>query len=275
MRRSLANALRKGNGRKSTDTNGRHVVGTEATALGNLEKNKREFCYPEAGFVTRIEYSLLYSMIDSSTEVYPEKILLEYIAQEDFDAYLYVNSKDSTIDEYLVSYAQLSAMLALAVSNFPPSAEGGKNSSTDGRGRSSSNNMNGNNARKKYSGNNTYSVSQALCKAILQCVIKYSEKENLDRKAEIEELTRPVAKYTEKLSNKEALNKMIPLYVGYGLTLMTANPLPVLAGGFITSSSNCDKINERCENMQVISADSNRRTDVEKTSLLDEIEDNF
>ena len=206
------------------------VVGTEKTALANLKKNSKLFRYPEPdGFVTRIEYSLLYSMI-SSPDIYPEKVVCEYVAQEDFSVYLIAavpyklqhndNSDNSAmVNEDRISYAQLSALMALAVQNFPP------------REQKEENEVRRNNTRIATE----QSISQIVCKAILQCVLHYVDEHNLDRKAEIEELMKPVERLAKNLNEKDALKQILPLYLGYAATIVTANPLPFVAGGLLMS----------------------------------------
>ena len=104
----------------SNETN-QQAVGTEATALANLEKNKKLFKYPDPGvFLHRIEYSLLYSIL-AAPEVYPEGVVREHIQQEeDFIKYIELvpmKVRNHGMEEEIerTSYAQLSALLALAV----------------------------------------------------------------------------------------------------------------------------------------------------------------
>lgn len=242
-------------------------VGTEATALANLEKNKKIFKYPKPdGFVTKIEYSLLYSMI-SAPDVYPEEVVLEHVAQEDFSVYLEAlpykqqrQQDDATMTkEERISYAQLSALLALAVQNFPPRQE-----------------KNGNNEQKNESNqslNKQISVSQTLCKAVLQCVLRYAENNDLDRKAEMDELMEPVEVYSKNCNEKETMKQVLPFYLGYAATIVTANPLPLVAGGLIMTSMDAKRIDDRSENIRVIESEKERRADKEMTSLLDEADD--
>ena len=107
-------------------------VGTEAEA----KHNARTFRYSSAGFVTPIEYTLLYAMLAVPT-VYPESVMLEHIHEQDFSEFLLVKIKtppttasrtNSSIDEPYEeeeahSYAQLSALMNMAAEMWPPPKE--------------------------------------------------------------------------------------------------------------------------------------------------------
>jgi hypothetical protein len=224
------------------------IVGTQAKALKHLEKNRAAFNYPkDSRFVSPIEHALLYSMIDEGPAVYPEEVVLNHINEEDFTIYLPVTTPSSNStrgrleDEtsQKISYAQLSAILALSAERFPP--------------------------RKEVK----ESISHILCKRVLSCVIKYAEENDLDRQAEIQELLQPVEAYTLSRSAKAELRSAVPFYLGYVVTLVTANPIPMLVGFSVMSSGN-EKIEKEKENLRSITTETNRRSDVEKTSLLDE-----
>eukprot|EP00980_Cylindrotheca_fusiformis_P003337 scaffold746_cov123-Cylindrotheca_fusiformis.AAC.25 len=215
-----------------------------------MKKNREFFHYPaHSRFVSPIETSLLYSMIEEGPAVYPEEVVFKYIDEEDFTVYLPMtpllsaNSprRNTTEDEAdpKISYAQLSAILALAAEKFPPR----------------------NNVEE--------SISQRLCKRVLSCVIKYAEDNNLDRQAEIQELLAPVEAHTSKRSAKAELRQAVPFYLGYAASLVTANPLPMLVGLSVMATRN-QKAEKEIENMNSITKETYRRADVEKTSLLDE-----
>ena len=50
------------------------AVGTEANAIQNMAMNAKNFAYPPDGFITPIEHSLLYSMIEFPDH-YPESVV--------------------------------------------------------------------------------------------------------------------------------------------------------------------------------------------------------
>lgn len=77
--------------RRQRSSNG-GAVGTEANAIENMRKNAIHFNYPQDGFITPIEHSLLYAMIQYP-ERYPESVVKNEIEEEDFGDYLYANDK--------------------------------------------------------------------------------------------------------------------------------------------------------------------------------------
>jgi len=241
---------------KHSNRNKGDPVGTEALALANIKKNSKDFKYPEEGFVTRIEHSLLYNMV-SEPKIYPEEIVKSQIDEEDFASYLLVaaneKSKSKTAsfssndDEPRISYAQLSVILALSAEKFPPPDENKKDDTSQ-------------------------NIPKGLCKAVLQCVIRYAEEHDLDREEELGELLQPVKVYMGKRNQKAALHQILPFYVGYGVSLVTANPLPMLVG-FAAMNAMGDNIEEEAQNVKTFASETNRRADVEKTSLLEETED--
>ena len=223
-------------------------VGTEADALANTEKNRRNFGYP-GEFETRIEHSLLYNMI-KEPGIYPDDVIRDHIAEEDFTAYLSVapsSNRGSRDDgEGEASYAQLSAIMALSAENYPPKKNG-----TDGQEKS---------------------IPQVLCKAVLRFVTRYAEEHGLDRQAEMQELLNPVERHALKRNNKAAINSILPLYIGYAASIVIANPLPLLAGASAMSVMS-EKMERENENVIAISSQTNRKADIEKASLLDETDD--
>jgi len=237
-------------------------VGTEAAAVAALKANSKAFKYPPEGFVERVEYTLLYSMLNEP-KVYPENVVKEHIAAEDFNQYLAIKDahgqfaasassagNNGSNSEERVSYAQLSALLALSAEKFPPK----------------------NDSAASDSSSDNQSISEKLCKVILQCVVRYAEEHGLDRKAEIQELLGPVEKHAMKRNNKAALYQVLPFYVGYAATIVTANPLPMLAGAAMMSAGQDDMYEEN-KNVQSIANESEKRADIEKTGLLDETDD--
>jgi hypothetical protein len=221
------------------------MVGTQAKAAENKKNNSVNFKYPQERFIEPIEDSLIYSMVDAGISVYPESVVLQHIDDEDFAVYLSVSlaSNQEGYDDPSgvgISYAQLSAILALSVEKFPPTKDQEENS-----------------------------ISQKLAKKVLNTVIKYAEYHDLDRQAELKELLDPVEIYSMKRSNKAELRQVIPFYAGYVASIITANPIPMLVGFSVMSSGN-DAIEKERENLNSITKETNRRADIEKTSLLDE-----
>ena len=126
------------------------VVGTERVAKNALAANAKKYKYPVAGFRNKIEYSLLYSMMNSPG-IYPLDVILDLIIAEDYTQYFYFNdatasdsyshnsidsvttnhdpdatggssTNDSSVRPFCppASYAQLVALLLVAVRHFPP-----------------------------------------------------------------------------------------------------------------------------------------------------------
>jgi hypothetical protein len=233
-------------------------VGTEALALSNIESNAKQFGYPPEGFVTPIEHSLLYAIISEAGTTYPKDVIERQIVEEDFKSYMLVNTPGSstyTEDDPKISYAQLSAILGLSAVKLPPPPDDDDTS-------------NKNDVHQKEES----TVGQKLCKALLKCVIRHAERHNLDREAEVQEFLRPVQIYTLKRENKAALVHILPMYLGYAATLVTANPVPMLLGASVALSMKDKSAKER-DHVKAYSSESNRRSDVEKASLLDEGED--
>jgi len=249
-------------------------VGTEALALANMEKNRKEFGYPETGFVAPIEHSLLYAIISSSgTTDYPADVMEQQIADEDFDQYLLVVSKQTTSSnsshqeeqEPIISYAQLSALLALSAENLP-APEPEKNN------KDTTTTTNDNTKQQQQETQQKVSVGQKLCKALLKCVIRHAEEHGLDRQHEVQEFLRPVQVYTSKREAKAAFVGILPMYLGYAATIVTANPVPMLLGASVSLSMS-DKTAKERDHVEGFASETNRRGDVEKASLLDEGED--
>ena len=80
----------------------------------------------------------------------------------------------------------------------------------------------------------------------------------------------PVEKRFAKRKSKDEVISIIPFYVGYTASILTGNPLPMLAGAAVmTATADSNMENER-QNMESILSETSRRADVEKTGLLDE-----
>ena len=227
------------------------VQSTEAIAKENLERNSKNFRYPASGFVHPIEYTLLYSMLSAHT-IYPEDVIKEAIAEEDFRQYLLVNPERKQ-DEPLYSYAQLCAILALASETYPvPTTELGEPVRDDN------------------------SIPQVLCRALLNIVIRHAEEHGLDRKTEVTELLEPISRVTAQNEDKANASLLLPAFVGVGLSVLTGNPLPLYIGyvaGGILASNDATGITNSANNLCQLSKVTNRRADAEKTGLLDEADE--
>jgi hypothetical protein len=227
---------------------GPKVVGTEAAAKNNLERNQKDFSYPEIGFVTPVEYTLLYSMLDAPT-IYPEKVVKDAIREEEFDQYLIVNPMRRDETEERHSYAQLSALLTLAAQKFPPPpTEFGAAAPKD-------------------------SIPQILLCALLQTVIRHTEAYNLDRETEVKELLEPLTRLTVKKDAQQTVAFLLPAYLGLGASIVTGNPLPMYLGwaigGVITASDNT-ALQNSASNLNQLKSTTNRSADAEKAGLLEE-----
>ena len=69
------------------------VVGTEANAIQQMKHNAKYFKYPPEGFITPIEHSLLYAMIQYPDR-YPDSVVKGEVDEEEFEQYLYVKDDD-------------------------------------------------------------------------------------------------------------------------------------------------------------------------------------
>lgn len=229
---------------------GPKVVGTEAVAKNNLERNRKDFCYPETGFVTPIEFTLLYSMLDAPT-IYPENVIKDAIREEEFHQYLIVNPLRPNEIEERHSYAQLSAILTLAAQKFPPPAtEFGEAVPKD-------------------------TIPQILIVALLHIVIQHTEAYNLDRETEVKELLEPLTRLTVKKDAQQTAAFLLPAYLGLGASIVTGNPLPMYLGwaigGAITSNSNDNTaLQNSASNLSQLKSTTNRSADAEKAGLLEE-----
>jgi len=255
------------------------AVGTEAKAIQNQRANAKDFKYPEAGFITPIEHSLLYAMIEYP-ENYPESVVRNEIEEEDFNQYLYVKEKErkgggtrdgggeqnlqtktstsqttmqQSEEEKLVSYGQLSALLALSAAKNPPRASPEQSSTTEAE-----------------SGNQTLSVGETLCRKLLRTITRYADAHSLDREHEIRELLDPIERRCAMRNEKEALKQLLPAYAGYTVSLLTGNPLPLLIGAAALTGP--DPMVEENTNVHGFRGLGSRTGDMETAGLLDENE---
>jgi len=230
------------------------AVGTEAQAKKNQERNAKDFRYPKPGFVTPIEYTLLYAMLAVPT-IYPESVMLEHIKEQDFSEYMLVkphpNAKqqqqDEGDDDYSYSYAQLSALMNLAAERWPP---------------------------PKTEEDGAKSVPQQLCRSILQTVVRHAEAQNLERETEVQELLEPLGRLNEQKANQAGLALIAPMYLGLGASVVTGNPVPIWIGYVVAGALSANKTPGDAEmrNMRELNAVGQRMADAEKTSLLDDSE---
>ena len=243
-------------------------VGTEKIAKENLKRNAKDFGYPPAGFVTPVEYSLLYAML-SEPKVYPESVILKEIADTDLEEYMLVNNTNESrtsadAGQHSHSYAQWSALLAIAMQKWPAQPKSTTNSNS---------NMDSDSDTTSTTSTN---VPQVLCQTLLKAVIRYAEEHDLDRQEEIQEFLQPAVTCSRQRMEKETnLKVVLPMYVGASLTILTGNPIPLWIGygaGFKNAAETDAAFSNEQANLQSITQKSNRMADVEKTSLLDENE---
>ena len=268
------------------------VVGTEANAIKQMARNVKNFKYPPGGFVTPVEHSLLYAMIQYP-ERYPESVVKGEIDEEEFEQYLYVKdevsgsrrgedddrrrnreggegsghaaaashpSNDNNDDERRVSYAQLSALLALSAEKNPSTATPDGHQASSPSSRSSNNN----NSKDEQQ----VSVGQALCRKLLRTITRYCDSRSLDRQTEIAEFLQPVERRCQVRNEKAALRTLLPAYAGYTVSLLTGNPIPLLIG--VAALSVEDKMVEETANVSNFSSAGSRRAQIETAGLLDE-----
>ena len=214
-------------------------VGTEAVANVQEEVNANSFNYPSSGFISRIEHTLLYTMIREA-DIFPADTVIQTINEENYSTYLYVRPKPGTnISEYEVSYAQLTAILALAAEEWPYDSE----------------------------------IPPVLCQKITQCVLRYANEHDLDRKTETDDLLQPLYKYAcrrEAKQSKKMLKWIIP---ALGASIIVGNPLPAyaaLVGANLAQSRDIEKGNSSNHNTDRMMSTGERAANVEHTSLLDE-----
>lgn len=302
-RRRLHQQQRTNNNNNNNNNNGRGgrtttttPVGTEANAIQNMARNALHFSYPPAGFVTPIEYSLLYAMIEFP-ERYPEQVVKHEIEDEEFDAYLHVkedptkrnkgararsrddddnddlgrgrgagrggNNYDNDEDgETTVSYAQLSALLSLSSEKNPPAPP-----TPNGGQLPQPNPISNDNA--SVVSQQQLSIGQVLCRKLLKTITRYSDAHSLDRQTEIAEFLSPVERRCRARAERAALQQLLPAYAGYTLSLMTGNPLPLLIGVVALTSSD-PLVEETSNNVSGFTARAGRSGQMETAGLLDE-----
>jgi hypothetical protein len=228
---------------------GPKLVGTEAAAKNSLERNRKDFRYPETGFVTPVEYTLLYSMLNAPT-IYPENVIKDAIREDEYHQYLLVNPLRPNETEERHSYAQLSALLTLAAEKFPPpTTEFGEAIPKD-------------------------TIPQILIVALIQTVIRHTEAYNLDRETEVKELLEPLTRLTAKKDAKNTAAFLSTAYIGLAASILTANPLPMYLGWAIGGAltANDSDLQNSANNLRQLRSTTNRSADAEKAGLLEESE---
>lgn len=222
------------------------VQGSEAVAVESQQVNAKTFKYPERGFESWIENSLLYTMVRESS-IFPAETVLAAIDEEEFSQYLFVKQEEDEDDDYdddhsdpetaaEVSYAQLTAILALAGEEWASSTN----------------------------------VPQQLCKNISKEIIKYANKHELSREQELKELLDPLIDYAKKRGRKQALH-MLPWFAA--LTISTVNPLAFYTTYMSMLAANSDALSkgDRADRNTINMAEMGKKQgNVEKASLLDE-----
>lgn len=219
-------------------------IGTEAMAVENVERNAKTFQYPPQGFLTRIEHSLLYSMI-LEPSIFPPPVVKDMIHQEYLEQYLYARPPPKTsLKDLPVSYAQLTALLVLAGEEWTAETK----------------------------------VPQILCDAIVRTVIGYAEKHGLDRKVETQELMKPLLEYSRKRGDKVTLSTIVPIYIGGFASVATGNPIPFWITYVASFAVNRKRINKEARsdaNHMYIQGAVDRASVVEHASLLMESHDDM
>mmetsp|Transcript_15956 Transcript_15956/g.25888 ORF Transcript_15956/g.25888 Transcript_15956/m.25888 type:complete len:291 (+) Transcript_15956:202-1074(+) len=240
--------------RDGRPANTKPVQGSEAVAVESQQINAKVFKYPEGGFETWIEHSLLYTMIRES-DIFPAEAVLQAIDEEDYTQYFHVkdttkqtsqateNNKnddntanDSSSSTLQVSYAQLTALLALAGEEWTAGTE----------------------------------VPERLCKAISKQIIKYAYQHDLDRQQELKELLDPLIAYANERGRKQSL-QLLPWFAA--LTVSTVNPLAFYSTYMTMIMVNGETMGKRDRadrNTIDMMEQGNRHGNVEKASLLDE-----
>lgn len=217
-------------------------VGTAAIADSQLEVNARTFKYPESGFITRIEHSLLYTMI-REPDIFPPSTVLDAIAEENYSTYFYVRPRrGQSVSEYEVSYNQLTAILALAAEEWPHDSE----------------------------------IPPAICQKVSQFVLRYADDNGLDRKTELDDLLQPLYQYAVQREARQAKKILKWVIPALGASVVVGNPFPVyaaLVGANFAQTKELEKGNVSNANTDRMMSSGERTANMEHTSLLDECDD--
>jgi hypothetical protein len=217
-------------------------VGTAAIADSQQQVNSSTFKYPSSGFVTRIEHSLLYTMI-REPDIFPTSTVLEAIAEENYTSYFYVRpQRGQSVSKYEVSYAQLTAILALAAEEWPHDSD----------------------------------IPPILCQKVSQRVLRYANDQGLDRKTELDDLLQPLYRYAVQREAKQSKKMLTWIVPALGVSVLVGNPLPVYAamlGANLAQTKDIEKGNISNTNTDRMMSSGERTANLEHTSLLEEYDD--
>ncbi|KAL3940197.1 MAG: hypothetical protein SGARI_001080, partial [Bacillariaceae sp.] len=249
--RFMRNGGRNNSNRRRRAPPPKAIQGSEAVAVESQKLNAKAFKYPPQGFETWIEHSLLYTMIRES-DIFPAETVLEAIDDEDYEQYFYLkedkknsqhhyeeepsSSQSLEADANNISYAQLTAILALSGEEWPEATK----------------------------------VPERLCKAISKQIIKFANKHDLDRQQELKELIDPLIAYANARGKKQSL-ALLPWFAA--LTVTTVNPLAFYTTYMTMLAVNGESMGkrDRADRNTIDMLDQgNRHANVEKASLLDE-----
>lgn len=251
----------RGRSRNMTKQQTTAVQGTQATAQRHLESNQKYFKYPKEGFVSPIEHSLIYTMVNEPS-IYPPDAIQKVIDEQDFAEFLHVNDETAnnsskttttfTNNEQRCSYAQLSALLSLAMQKWPPPVDDSDPAVQGER-----------------------NVPQNLCQALLRTVVQYADAHELDRPAEVAEFLDPAVERTrQRLGRAIHMKFVLPYFAGAALSIATGNPLPLYlayTGGMVSYLKD-DAVTKEKEHALRVHKQSQRAANVETASLMDEME---
>ena len=330
-----------GSSRSNSTTTTQQLVGSEQWAQLELQKNRTLYHYPINGFVNKIEYTLLYNMI-SYPNIYPIHVLHPMLLEEDYSLYITINDTESTesrtesdsngsgnrknttaaastsstpnhtttattttSDALLssnCSYAQLTALLALAADKWPPpppptASTNNNHDTTPARATSSSSrnrsNYNDNDdddddeyeqsrrRRQQQQQQSTkeqqqeqLSIVPTLCQLLIQCIIRHCDQYNLHRETEINELFLPFQKVTSDQTTKRAIMSTLPAYMGLTVTILSGgNPIPFYIG-YAMSISAISQQEVQLQNYHHIAQTTTRMSHMETTNLLQDTDHN-
>ena len=242
-------------------------------AESHKKSNAKYFNYPTTGFVSPVEHSLIYAMMKEPT-IYPTAVIRQAIEEQDFDEFLFVNETPSSLSslplsetaEPVCSYAQLSALLSLAMQKWPPSDD-------DEPQPQKNEEKNDNPAAAADT-----SVPQVLCQALLRTVVNYAEQHNLDREHEVSEFLQPAVERTRQRLGRAIHTKFfLPYVAGAALSIATGNPLPLYLAytGGMWSYLKDDAVTKEKQHALTVHKQSRRASSAETASLMDEMEDDF